>query len=404
MRQAERPVNRFARTVTLASRRIATFGAIAGVVAVGAMARMVKGSFTAIDATSKLADNLGLTTKQLVGYQHAAKLSGVSSEQLATGLKRMSKNISDAKLGLTTAQRAFGTEAGLGLDFKRLAELSPDEQFKRIADALSRMKVKSDQVRVALDLFGRSGLGIIKMAEQGSVGLSALQQEAEKLGITFTRLGGAKVEQANDAMARVGAVFKGMANTLAIELAPAVTRLAEKFTAWATAGEGAATKVRSALEQIKPVIEGIGIAFGVIAKLDPARRSAIDFLAGIQERTFLLGQGTSAKDKADFRARANLPGPGQVAGPAQAKSPALLLASGAPMRSGGSAAANIGTPFGIGFVPQPHLASATAFGSGRKELSAPGLTLPDQMDRLASKIDNLLRIGESIEENTAATA
>ncbi len=411
MRGAERPVNRFANTVRMAGRRIAGFGAIAGGLAVFAMARMVKGSFASIDATSKLADNLGLTTKQLVGYQHAAKLSGVESNQLATAFKRMEKNISDAKLGLTTAQRAFGTEAGLGLDFKRLAELSPDQQFKTIADALNRMKSQTDKVRVALDLFGRSGLGVIKMAEQGSAGLSAMQKEAEKLGIAFSRLDGAKVEKANDAMARVGSVFRGMSDTLAIELAKPIEDMAKKFTDWATTGTNAADRVRSALGQLKPIIEGIGIAFKQLGFLEDLRRWQVGISGAIlaPAARLLTAGGTSEADKRAFRARANLPGPGEVAGSRRETASsqfnrrnAALLGMASPIAAGRRPG---GEPFDGNFQPwQPNQMSATAFGSGRKELAAPGLSLPDKIDRVLAVAEDVARTLNEIEENTAAAA
>lgn len=410
MRQAERPVNRFARTVTMASRRIAGLGAIAGTVALGGLARMVKGSFATIDATSKLADNLGLTTRQLIGYQHAAKLSGVTNEQLGTAFKRMLKNISDAGLGLTTAKRAF---AALGLSAAALERLSPDQQFKSIADALNRVELQSDKARIAQDLFGRSGISLLKMAESGSVGLAALQREAEKLGLTFDRLGGAKVEVANDALARTGSIFTGMANTLAIELAPALTDIADRFNAWATAGEGAAARVRKALDDVLPVINAISSAFNFVKG---------SILGGVSRTTGIAGfipsllgsdylSNLSKVTGQDARtAMQRVPGIGSLVGgsPAGAVSqaagrPDALLSSYqkallAPT-SGivGQSERQIIQPFDV----QRNLASAGSFGSGARELQAPGLALPERIDRVVAHMEDLLRLGEKIEENTA---
>lgn len=416
MRQAERPVNRFARTVQMAGRRIAGFGAITGVVAAGALARMVKGSFSTIDATSKLADQLGLSTKQLVGYQHAAKLSGVTNEQLGTAFKRMSKNISDAVLGLTTAKRAF---SALGLDADRLIKLSPDQQFKAIADALGGVKLQSDKVRVALDLFGRSGLGILTLTKDGAAGLTKWQKEAEKLGLTFSRLAGAKVEKAVDAMGRVGEVLEGISRTISIELAPAIELMSKKFTDWATAGEGAAKRVKRAMADVAPEAAFLG-GVGQYAKAA--------LLAGFSQKARLFGivpsafgmTGISRAGVAAGRESTStmnsLFGVGGAGGAGAAsttaprakdrvatmaeleKTPLFQMAAGLRNRRAGFEPRMEFEPF------QQDLSSSLAFGSGHRELAAPGLALPDMMQSLFSLAKDMDRKLENIEENTASAA
>lgn len=182
-----------------------------------------------IDATAKMADVLGLATDQLTGYQLQAGLAGVNNKELETAFRRLQKNISDATKGLTTAQRAF---EDLNLNAEELEKLSPDEQFKRVAEAFSTLDTQAKRARVSQDLFGRSGLKLIKIMEQGRGGIEAARKEAERLGLSFDRVDAAKVEAANDAVTRLKAAFAGLGNTLAIGLAPTIEKIADRMTGW----------------------------------------------------------------------------------------------------------------------------------------------------------------------------
>lgn len=227
MRGAGKSANRFAGGITRGIGSVARFGAaLVGVAGIGGLAVMLKSTMANIDATAKLADVLGFTTEQLSAYQHVAAISGVSNEELATGLKRMEKNISDSEQGLTTAARAFDE---LGLSSADLIKLSPDEQFKAIADAMNTIPNQADKARVALDLFGRSGLGLLKVTELGAAGIRRLQQEAADLGLTFNRMDAAKVEAANDAVTRVKASVSGLVQQLTIGLVPVIESIADRM-------------------------------------------------------------------------------------------------------------------------------------------------------------------------------
>ncbi len=233
MKAAGRRVRTFSVAVSAAGRRVLGMGAAMASVAAAGVVAYVGRSMKAIDATKKMADVLGLTTDELIGYQLAAKLAGVENKELETGLRRLQKNVSDATVGLTTAQRAF---TALGLDARELQRVSPDKQFKIVADALGRVTEQTTKVRVAQDLFGRSGVKLIKLSELGAAGLSNIQAEARKLGITYNDIDARKVEAANDALGRMILAFEGLANTLAINAAPEIKRIADEITELVSSG------------------------------------------------------------------------------------------------------------------------------------------------------------------------
>lgn len=236
MRAGGRSVGRFASSVASASKRMALFGGgLAAIAAGGGMAMLVKHSFDAVDALTKTADKLGIATEKLGGLHHAANLSGAGTATLDKGIQKMVRGLGDAAQGTGAARDALKT---LGLEAQALAGMTPDQQFYAIADAMEGVTNQSDRVSVAFDLFGATGTALINTLAGGSAALQAMQDDADGLGITFSRVDAAKVEAANDAITRMQAAFSGAAQTLAIELAPYVSALATHLADVGTAGGG----------------------------------------------------------------------------------------------------------------------------------------------------------------------
>jgi len=202
-------------------------GVITGSVVVG-LQRMIRDEFSAIDATAKLFREMGISTEALQSFRHAAELNGASANDLDKGLRKMMVGIGEAQQDIGTAKKAFD-ELGISLD--DISGLSPEEQFKVIADAIAQVDDKSQKAALANQIFGRSGRQLINTLNLGTKGLEEIQAEAEKLGIAYNAVDAAKIEQANDAVLRMQKVFQGVQNTIAIELAPYVEGLANKVRA-----------------------------------------------------------------------------------------------------------------------------------------------------------------------------
>lgn len=246
MKSAVRPLRDLGSNITSIGTKIIGFGSALTALAAGAgMVALVKNSMEAIDATAKLSDRLGIATEKMVGLQHAANLSGVSDEALTGGLEKMLKSLSEAATKGGAAGAAF---AKLGLDARQLASAAPDEAFTAIAEGLKGIQNPAERAALAMQIFGKSGQGLLPLMLSGKDGIAAAQAEAEKLGLTFSRVDAAKVEAANDAMTRLQALFIGAARTLAIQLAPFIDALATKLTAVGSSGEGMGSKIVTAVE------------------------------------------------------------------------------------------------------------------------------------------------------------
>ena len=215
----------------------------------------LKGTLDTIDSQAKLADRLGTSTEALVGLTHAGDLAGVSADQLATAMEKMSRNVADAGMG---GKAAMDTLGQLGLKFSDLAQLKPEEQLGVVADHLNQLSSAGEKSKVAVELFGKAGAGMVNVLQEGSAGLQAMQKDAEFLGLTFSRMDAAKVEQANDAFTRLGSSLKGGLIDAAIELSPILTAIANGFILSAKQAGGFGNVAVSVIDTIT---EKIGVLF-----------------------------------------------------------------------------------------------------------------------------------------------
>jgi len=87
--------------------------------AAGAASVLVKQQLEAVDATSKLSRTLGITTEELVGYEHAAGLAGVENEKLYAAILKINK-----AQGLTGTTNEIRFTSGLWLNTAAITKIS----------------------------------------------------------------------------------------------------------------------------------------------------------------------------------------------------------------------------------------------------------------------------------------
>ena len=194
---------------------------------------MVKQSMNSVDALAKTSDKLGITTEKLAGLRHAAELTGAGQRTLDMGLQRMTRRISQAAQGSGEAKDAL---LELGLSAQELNQMTPDEQFRRIADAMGEVDGQSDKVRLAFKLFDSEGVNLVNTLAVGTDGLDRMQAEAEELGLAISRTDAAKIEEANDAATRAPSALKGVTTELTLALAPALEAAANGLVSLMQAG------------------------------------------------------------------------------------------------------------------------------------------------------------------------
>lgn len=174
------------------------------------------------------ADRLGILTAELQKLHYAAEAAAnVGAEQFNTALDKMSKAISSADVG---NKKAIATFQQLGLNIKELARLSPDEAFLRIADAMSQVQSPMDQVRLTMEIFGKSGADLVNVLREGSSGIEAFGERAEELRLVMSEVDAENVKAAKDAIDDLELAFQGLGNTLAVFVAPTLAQILKDLT------------------------------------------------------------------------------------------------------------------------------------------------------------------------------
>lgn len=258
-------IRELAQRFRTAADRAAKYTAAITAVAVAVGTRLVNAQIKAVDQLQKTSQLLGIQTDRLAGLQFAAEQTGVSTQNLNMGLQRMVRRIAEAAQGSGEAQGAI---KDLGLEAKSLAELSPDEQFRRIAEAMQGVEGQSQRVRIAFKLFDSEGAKLLNTLSAGEQGLDRFQRTAEELGVAVSEVESQQIVAAADAVNRAQTAFSGIVRTATIELAPIISELSDRFVDASREAGGFRAEILGSMEAIATTtahvnngIRGIGIAF-----------------------------------------------------------------------------------------------------------------------------------------------
>ncbi|MGA0081797.1 MAG: phage tail tape measure protein, partial [Ilumatobacteraceae bacterium] len=200
--------------------------ALAG--ALSSAAASAKGLFddarNAIDAVGKLADQTGVSAEAIQAYGLAAQLSGVSTEEFARSLQKMTVRLGELEEG--TDADIFGE---LGLSINKLREQGAEETFEQIADAISGLATDAERAAAANQIFGRTGVTLLPLLNQGAEALKVQRQEAEALGLVLTGDQVDSVEAMNDSFTKIGATINGIVGQVTSYLAPTIEKIATQI-------------------------------------------------------------------------------------------------------------------------------------------------------------------------------
>lgn len=179
-------------------------------------------AFARIDEMAKKASRLGITSQALRELSYAAELAGASGDVMNDTLKTLQKNIGDAALG--TGEAAASMKL-LGLDVDKIAGMSADEQFKTIAESISKIENPSLQAALSAKIFGESSQQLMDVIRGGN---DALDENAERLAHlqgTIDDSDNAAVADMYDAWTDVKMAIEGLWEQVAVMLAPALESL-----------------------------------------------------------------------------------------------------------------------------------------------------------------------------------
>lgn len=254
-----------------------------------ALSVSVAESIERIDKLAKVADKLSVPIENLQRLQYAVENnSDVGAEALEKALVKMTKGVAEASAGTGKAVAALER---LNLSAERLKQLSPDQVFNAISESMNGVGNEADKVAIATRLFGDAGASLLPVMADGAAGLQAMAEEFDSLGYTMTRIDAAKLEAVDDAFGRVKTAMTKARDEVAVNLAPVITDLTDRFTKAAVKGidlgEVTQKSMRFAAKAVGLLTDNVYILnqawLGVKFSISAATQSILGALVAVRE-------------------------------------------------------------------------------------------------------------------------
>ncbi len=224
-----------------ATERLGLFGSVlgklgpAGLIAGASIAALSVGITALVmpvarvgDEFFKLSQKTGVSVEALTALDYSAKLSDVTTEGLTKALQKLSVAMFDTQVNGeegSAALKALGVSAT-----DAHGQIRPTEAvLLDLAEKFARMPDGADKAALAVKLFGKEGLAIIPFLNQGREGISALMEEAQRLGLVMSEDVARASEVFNDNLTHLSAIFEGVQRQIGAAVIPILADFTEQM-------------------------------------------------------------------------------------------------------------------------------------------------------------------------------
>jgi hypothetical protein len=201
----------------------AGFAGLATGLSIGVITRGIQAGLEYAGSLGEVAQQLGVTTKELQTFRYAAQQNGATMGEADQALGKFSIAISKALSGSVQMTKAF---KAVGVSLDDLKTKSKAELIGQIADEMIRTGGASANAAAGVALFGRGFQKIIPTLDQGSRGLNELSAAAEKLGIVLSDEQIQKADETADKMDALKTVLSARIAGTVADNADAILALA----------------------------------------------------------------------------------------------------------------------------------------------------------------------------------
>jgi hypothetical protein len=158
-------------------------GALTAGLSIGLLGGLAKKALDFAAAIGTTAKQLGVGTKELQLFRHAAGQVGVKQAEADKGLERLGVTLGKAAAGSKTATAALGA---VGVTIEDIKTKSRTEIFGQIADQMNKQGGAAKNAAAAYTIFGESASKLTPLLDKGSKGINELSAAAERLGIVLS--------------------------------------------------------------------------------------------------------------------------------------------------------------------------------------------------------------------------
>jgi hypothetical protein len=225
--------------------------------AAGAFQQFIGGTAGAVASIDDLSKRTGISAEIIQGYSLAANQSGVSLETFGKAVQKLTVNLGEAQTGNATAIKSF---AELGLSVRDLSQLRPEQAFDAVVAAISQLPNPAQQAAAAVSLFGKSGVELVPIFQEGAGYLQQMTAEARRLGIVLSPQQTAGIATLDDSLQKAQLTLQAFSARVLSELAPSLTKAAEDAASFI-----AAIDVKAVASAVSAAISDLAAAFQLVA-------------------------------------------------------------------------------------------------------------------------------------------
>lgn len=261
---AERRAREIDKAFNDAARKLGVGVAAAMAATATAIGVAVSRAIEDVDKLNDMSVKFGIDLKNLQELKFIAGQTGTDIDTLGKGVQRMAKVMSAELGGAATVFDKLGISVkGVDGNLKAATQILPE-----IANRFASLSDPMQKAALAQELFGKSGVELIPLLEQGGAGLDAMRQRAEELGLVLSDSAVAAIAELDDKLQELSAVGDSFAQKLAADLAPIITSLIDDFIEWATEGDNLQTVVEVLTDIVSAgidVFKALGSVMGAVS-------------------------------------------------------------------------------------------------------------------------------------------
>jgi lambda family phage tail tape measure protein len=194
---------------------------LAAAAAGAGLAVLVKKGIDELDKLDEVSQKIGVTVESLSSLGKVAKIEGMSIDDLAGSLVKLTRTIGEANTGSEAAAQTFKS---MGLDPSTFK--NSEDALLQISDKFSQYRDGLNKTALAVDLFGKSGAAMIPFLNQGSDVIKQIRGDLDSFGNASTKAA-FEAAEFNDRMAKMGIVVSTVFQKFISELLPTLNNFTQ---------------------------------------------------------------------------------------------------------------------------------------------------------------------------------
>ena len=224
------------------------------------------------DRIDKLSAKTGLSKQAFQEWDYVLGQNGIEIEKMQTGMKTLTANMDSAISGNKNMASAFDS-LGVSITNADGSMRGQEETMNDVILKLADMPNGTEKARLATELFGKAGVELMPMLNNGAAGIEELKERSHELGLVMS-----------DEAVNAGVVFgdtlddvKDSLGMVATKVGSEIMPIVQQMLDWILANMPTIQSVTSKVfEVIGKVVTGAGDVFNAV--LLPAFQLVFDWV------------------------------------------------------------------------------------------------------------------------------